>query len=293
MVIRFKPMFFDKIWGGSSLQDIYPGLTSNQCGECWGISALEKASNFIDHPDFEGLTLRQLFKDRPDLFGHYPADEFPVLVKLINAEDALSVQVHPDDAYASMFNSLGKEECWTILSTQPNAELIIGHQFKTAEDLKAALTEKTFMDQVQRIKVKPGDFFYIPTGTLHAIGAGITLLEVQQSSDLTFRLYDYDRLEDGSPRPLHVEDSIAVMRFPDGPIHTRPRDTFFHYQLEDNKRPRSKTADSYGDYIYIVEGEGIINEREVRRGDFLMIPAKTSYTVQGPLKIQTTQLIAK
>ncbi len=201
-----------------------------------------------------------------------------------------SFQVHPDDAYAKRFNSYGKEECWTILNAQDEASLYTGHSFDTPEALLQSLHQGTFMSKIKKLPVQPGDFYYIPTGTLHAIGAGIVLLEVQQSSDLTFRLFDYHRLENGQPRTLHLEDALAVMHFPDKPILRAPQDTFFDYQLNTFNESSSKTAHLHGDYVFVMEGEGYLNETPVKKGDFLMVSSLHPYEIKGSITLQTTQL---
>ena len=293
MILKLKPIFMDKIWGGRLLKELFHYETSDQCGECWGISAHPSASNGIDHPTFKDVTLRTLYKTHPELFGHYQAEEFPILVKLIHAQEDLSIQVPPDDLYAQRFKSYGKEECWTILNAQEEASLYMGHSFNTPEALLQSLNQGTFMSKIKKHPVQVGDFYYIPTGTLHAIGAGIVLLEVQQSSDLTFRLFDYHRLENGHPRTLHLEDALAVMHFPDQPVLRQPQNTFFDYQINTYHEPSSKTADRHGDYVFVMEGEGYLNETPVKKGDFLMVSSFHPYEIKGSLTLQTTQIVKK
>jgi mannose-6-phosphate isomerase len=142
---------------------------------------------------------------------------FPLLIKIIDAQDKLSVQVHPDDAYAEKYDpsSAGKKECWMVLSSEPDAELVIGFAKTTdKENYKTLVKENLAEEILRKWKVKPGDVFLLNPGTIHAIGAGVVLLEVQQSSDSTYRVYDYGRLgDDAKPRELHLEKALAVLNF--------------------------------------------------------------------------------
>lgn len=290
MVLKFQPLFMDKIWGGQKLKELYGYETSDECGECWGISGHSVASNMISSDPYQGYTLRSLYQSHRSLFGDYPLDEFPILIKLIHAKEDLSIQVHPDNAYAQRFKSLGKEECWTILENEEGAFLYLGHPYTEKAQIKKALENKSLLNDIKKIKVEPGDFYYIPAGTLHAIGAGIVLLEVQQSSDLTFRLYDYDRLENGQPRELHIEDALSVMRFPDSPLLTIPQDKYFHYSILNVEKNHQRIAHQYGDYGFVMAGEGLIDDQFFKAGDFFMVPSQQTYELRGSLKIQLTQL---
>ena len=162
-----------------------------------------------------GPSLRALFERDPALFGLPRQTRFPLLVKIITARDSLSVQVHPDDAYARLHEAdpAGKDECWFILEAPEGAELILGQTARSREEAAKMIDDKNFAGLLRRVPVRPGDFISIPAGTVHAITGGITLLEVQQSSDNTYRLYDYDRLQNGAPRPLHIEKSLDVIRY--------------------------------------------------------------------------------
>ena len=212
-----KPVFQEKIWGGKRLHDVFGfELPSDKIGENWAISAHPHGVSTIENGPFKGQTLDQLWKEHKELFGHPTGEVFPLLVKILDAEDELSVQVHPDDAYAKIHEGeLGKTECWYVIDAQPGAEIIYGHHAKTKEQFAKMIEEKEWKQLFTHVPVKKGDFFYVPSGTIHAIGKGILILETQQSSDTTYRVYDYDRKDDnGNKRELHIQQSIDVTNIP-------------------------------------------------------------------------------
>jgi len=289
MIIFFKPLFFDKIWGGSNLKEQFNFNTSSSCGECWGISAHKNGDSIVKNGIFKGKTLSYLFKYHNDLFGYYNGNEFPILVKIIDASKNLSIQVHPDDKVASIYNSLGKSECWYILETKDNTKVIIGHSAKTKTELIKLLKAKNYDKLLNIIDIEKGDYFYIESGTVHGICAGTLLLEVQQSSDITFRLYDYNRLENGKERELHIDKAIKAMKIPDQLIKREHDSTYFDYEILENKTSTIFTSHIHGDYIVCLQGKGKINELDIDKGDFLMISSKEKYVLTGDLKIQRTR----
>lgn len=212
-----KPVFQEKIWGGEKLSTEFGyELTSKTIGECWAISAHPHGVCTVENGEFKGEKLDDLWKKHPELFGNPKEDVFPLLTKILDAEDDLSVQVHPDDFYGlSHEGELGKTECWYIISAEPGAEIIYGHHAKSKEELKKMIDSGEWNQLLRRIPVKKGDFFYVPSGTIHAIGSGIMILETQQSSDTTYRVYDYDRTDDnGNTRELHIQQSLDVTTIP-------------------------------------------------------------------------------
>ncbi len=212
-----KPVFQEKIWGGSRLRTVFGfDIPNDKIGEDWAISAHPNGVSVIENGPYQGQTLDQLWKEHQELFGHSTEDVFPLLIKILDAEDDLSVQVHPDDVYGlKNEGELGKTECWYIIDAKPGAEIIYGHHAQTREELAAMINEGRWDDLLTRVPVKKGDFFYVPSGTIHAIGKGIMILETQQSSDTTYRVYDYDRKDDsGQPRELHIQQSVDVTTVP-------------------------------------------------------------------------------
>ncbi len=199
-------------WGGNKLSNTWGKGCPEQTGESLELSAIPG----LESQDGDGNTLSALIKKHGEaLLGTRVPSPFPLLLKLIDAKEQLSVQVHPGDAYAKKkHNKLGKNEAWVILSCEPNAQLIAGLQDGVSlNDLEEAMKAGSEVEGLLRhVDVSPGEVYYIPEGTVHAIGAGLVLYEIQQSSDLTYRLYDWGRVDqNGQGRELHMEDSLAVV----------------------------------------------------------------------------------
>lgn len=213
----FAPVFKERIWGGTHLTSFGYEIPSNQTGECWAFAAHQHGQSIVKNGKYKGLSLRELWEEHRDLFGNIEGDRFPLLTKILDANQDLSVQVHPNDEYARVHENgeLGKTECWYVIDSTKDAEIIYGHHAKTKEEFMAMIEQKEWNQLLHRVKVKPGDFFYVPSGTVHAIGKGILVLETQQNSDTTYRLYDYDRRDsEGNLRELHFERSIDVIEAP-------------------------------------------------------------------------------
>ncbi len=216
-LIFLKPIFHEKIWGGNRLNTVFNyEIPSEKTGECWAISAHKNGDCEVLNGSHAGQTLSYLWAHHRDLFGNVEGDYFPLLTKILDASDDLSVQVHPDDEYGLRHEGeLGKTECWYILDADEDAELIFGHHAQTKEEFIQLVESNNWDQLLRKVKVKKGDFFHVPTGTVHALKKGTLVLETQQSSDTTYRLYDYDRLgDDGCPRPLHLKQSIDVALIP-------------------------------------------------------------------------------
>ena len=293
MIIPLKPLFQERIWGGKTLSTLYdlPHKEIN-IGECWGISALPNQSSKVVHKAFPAeTTLYDLWATQRHLFGHYPAKSFPVLVKLIDAKEDLSIQVHPNDAQAQALNSLGKSECWTILDCQPDSHITIGHHAQTLEEMKQAIAHKHVESIVQTVPIQPGDFFFIEAGTLHAIRKNTFLLEVQQSSDITYRFYDYDREENGQKRELHVEEALRVLKIPDTTITRDMVPGYFDLEFLNLEGASLFEAHRYGDYLVILEGEGFLEDHSLQPYQFYMISAQSPYTLHGSLKVARIRLV--
>ncbi|WP_411469799.1 mannose-6-phosphate isomerase, class I [Bacillus thuringiensis] len=213
----FQPVLQERIWGGESLKEFNYDLPSPVTGECWGISAHLNGPSIVKSGKYKDLTLKQLWDEHRELFGNYQGDQFPLLTKVLDAKKDLSVQVHPNDDFANIHENgeLGKTECWYIIDCKKNAEMVYGHTAQTKEEFKGMIEKNEWNRLLRRIPIKPGDFFYVPSGTIHALCEGTLVLETQQSSDTTYRVYDYDRIDnDGNKRDLHVEKSIAVSMIP-------------------------------------------------------------------------------
>ncbi len=205
----------DYLWGGNRLREFGKVSDADKIAESWELSCHPDGESVIASGEFAGMTLTAFLVAHPEAAGENcrQFERFPVLIKLIDAHDDLSVQVHPDDAYAlSHEGEYGKTEMWYVIDAKEGAELIYGfRQELTKDDFRRAIEENTLLDKVNRVPVRAGDVFFIPSGTLHAIGKGLLIAEVQQNSNTTYRVYDYGRLgKDGKPRELHIEKALDV-----------------------------------------------------------------------------------
>ncbi|WP_125708109.1 mannose-6-phosphate isomerase, class I [Lacticaseibacillus porcinae] len=213
------PVFHEKIWGGRKLETEFGyQIPDGKIGELWAISAHPNGPSTIENGPLAGKTLTEAWADDQDYFGHQKSKVFPLLTKILDANASLSVQVHPDDAYAAAHEApgeLGKTECWYVISAEPGSYLIYGHHAKTREELADMIHSGDWDHLLRKVPVKTGDFVYVPSGTIHALNKGIMVLETQQSSDTTYRLYDYDRTDaQGNKRELHLQQSIDTTTVP-------------------------------------------------------------------------------
>lgn len=217
-VLFLNPVFQERIWGGNRLHEEFGyEIPSDKTGECWAISGHKNGEATIKNGEWKGESLAHLYANHPEFFGEKEKGQnFPLLVKVLDAKADLSVQVHPGDEYAQEFEGeLGKTECWYVLDCQPNAKIVYGHNAKTKEELKTWIEEGKWSELLHEVPVQKGDFFYVPSGMVHAIGEGIMILEIQQSSDTTYRVYDYDRKDDaGNLRELHLKQALDVITVP-------------------------------------------------------------------------------
>lgn len=218
--IFLKPAFQERIWGGKKLNtDFNYDIPFEQTGEAWVISAHPNGPSVIENGPLSEKTLLDAWREHSELFNKKENDDeaYPLLVKILDAADDLSVQVHPDDQFAREVEGVpyGKTECWYVLNAKDDAELILGHHANTYEELESMIDGGDWDQLLRRVKVTSGDFVYVPSGTIHAIGKGILILEIQQSSDITYRVYDYDRTDDeGNKRELHLDRAKQVTTVP-------------------------------------------------------------------------------
>lgn len=302
-----KPVFQEKIWGGSRLRSVFGfDIPNDKIGEDWAISAHPHGVSVVENGPFKGWKLDDLWKEHKELFGHPTEPVFPLLIKILDAEDDLSVQVHPDDAYGMAHEGeLGKTECWYIIDAEPGAEIIYGHHAKTREDLAEMIQDSRWDDLLKKVPVKKGDFFYVPSGTIHAIGKGIMILETQQSSDTTYRVYDYDRKDDqGNTRELHIQQSVDVTTVPakapelqikeirqgNSSIVTYVETEFFNVYEWDIKGITSFKKQAPYTLMTVIDGAGelVIDNQTypLEKGTSAILPSDiTEWKVQGELSI--------
>ena len=308
-ILKMKPVFKEMIWGGHKLRDVYGyDIPSDHTGECWALSAHKNGDCTIDGGEFEGKTLSWLFDNHRELFGNIEGDQFPLLVKIIDAKNDLSVQVHPDDAYAKANeDSLGKTECWYVLQAEEGTKMVMGHHAETKEDFVKAIEEDDYDHLLNSFQIKEGDFFYIPSGTLHAICSGSLIYEAQQSSDITYRVYDYHRKDaDGKERELHVKQSIDVTTVPSD---NSGKQTFEKTALSNGEKTRHVESEFFKvdkyqmngenvvvndapfQMVSILDGEGTMDGAEIRKGEHFIICSDQKETCFcGNMEIMITTL---
>lgn len=220
--LKFTPILKDKIWGGNKLVDILHKKSDlKNLGESWEISDVEGNISVVSNRNLKGTSLRDLVKKyKSDLVGtknyEYFGNDFPLLIKFIDAAEDLSIQVHPNDELAKeRHQSFGKTEMWYVIQADEGARLIMGFENPTTqEEYVKALESKNLVSKLNFEQVKKGDMFFIETGTIHAIGAGVMVAEIQQTSDITYRVYDWDRVDDeGNGRELHTELALDALNY--------------------------------------------------------------------------------
>ena len=215
--MKMRPFFKDYLWGGTRLKDEYNKITTLPIvAESWEVSCHPDGLSIIDNGELSGLTLDTALKRYPQWLGSLCTGmtEFPLLIKLIDARELLSLQVHPDDIYAqNTEKQSGKNEMWYVAAAKPEAELILGfNEPLTKEKIKTAIEKNELLQKTKRVPVTAGDCYCVPAGLLHAICEGVIIVEVQQNSNLTYRVYDYDRKDNnGNRRELHIEKAVDVL----------------------------------------------------------------------------------
>lgn len=306
-ILFFEPIFKTKIWGGERLKEFAYDIPSDKTGECWAISAHENGQSIVKNGVHKGKSLGELWENHRELFGNIPGDKFPLLVKIIDANKDLSVQVHPNDEYAQIKENgeLGKSECWYILDCIPDTEMVYGINAKDKDELNNMIDKGKWDELLQVIPIKKGDFFYVPSGTVHALKEGTLILEIQQNSDTTYRLYDYDRKdEQGNLRELHIEKSkdvidlsfvnrqeVPMVQELNGIKKTKfiesPYFTVEKYEVV----KKANLVNEHGFILMsIIEGEGVVkllsDSYPVVKGDHFMLSSYVkNYSIEGFLKI--------
>ncbi len=314
--IKLNPYVSETIWGGKKLIEEYGVKTEkNNAAEGWMLSCHDAGSSTVANGEFAGRSFADVVKENPVLCGKNADnfEDFPILIKFIDAMDNLSVQVHPTKEYCEKTGKgQSKTECWYIIDAEEDAYLILGFEDKIApEEFKAAIENNTLTDYVSKVPVKKGDFFFIESGTLHAICKGILLAEVQESSNTTYRIYDYNRVgNDGKPRELHVEDGAAVTKLEK---YTQPDfckgtnlDTPERRLLADCPLFKVWKIDLNGEIggiadensfvsLLIMDGNGTLDvcgeTVSLIKGESIFIPANAGeYTISGIMEIIETRI---
>ena len=305
--LQFDPILKERIWGGEKLKTVLnKPITSQITGESWELSTVEGDVSIVSNGVLKGKSLTELIENHPEevlgtsvykKFGK----QFPLLFKYLDAKTDLSIQVHPNDELAKIrHNSFGKTEMWYIMQADENARIIVGFKEKSnAKEYVAHLENKTLLDLLEEVNVKTGDVFFLETGTVHAIGAGLVVAEIQQTSDITYRLYDFDRVDaDGNLRELHIDLALDAINYDKVETHkTYSKETnksnemvncpYFttNYLPLDGTIKVSKTSESFTVYM-CTEGPFQLEYNQIsynyKKGDTLLIPAAmTNYNMTG------------
>lgn len=314
--IKLNPYVSETIWGGKKLIEEYGVKTEkNNAAEGWMLSCHDAGSSTVANGEFAGKSFADVVKENPELCGKNAENfsDFPILIKFIDAMDNLSVQVHPTKEYCEKTGrGQSKTECWYIIDAEEDAYLILGFENKiTPEEFKAAIENNTLTDYVSKVPVKKGDFFFIESGTLHAICKGILLAEVQESSNTTYRIYDYNRVgNDGKPRELHVEDGAAVTKLekyiqPDfckgADLDTPERrlladcPLFKVWKLDLNGEIDGIADENSFVSLLIMDGNGTLDvcgeTVSLTKGESIFIPANAGeYKISGKMEIIETRI---
>jgi mannose-6-phosphate isomerase len=300
----FEPLFQERAWGGRRLESAFgkklpPG---QRIGESWEIVDRPEAQSVVRQGPWRGETLHGLWRDhRAEIFGAGmpEAPRFPIFAKLLDAEEKLSLQVHPDESMAGSLGGEPKTEMWYFAAAEDGAEIYAGlRPGVTREHLEQAVRQGTAADLVHRIEVKTGDAFFVPSGRLHAIGQGNLLIEIQRNSDTTFRLFDWDRgLRDGAPRKLQVEEALQSIAFddfepgvicPDGETLVQcPYFTVDKWDLSSARRASERSAFAL---FVCLTGALEANAVQIAPGEFFLTPASAAATELQPAAAGTSVL---
>ncbi|PYJ59100.1 MAG: mannose-6-phosphate isomerase, partial [Verrucomicrobia bacterium] len=277
----------ERIWGGRKLAELFgKKLPANKrIGESWEIVDRPEAQSVVARGPRKGKTLHELWKEgRSLIFGEVPnAPRFPLLIKLLDAHEKLSLQVHPPEQVARKLGGEPKTEFWYVAAADPGAELLLGFcKPSTRVQFENALREGTAADYVHKIRVKPGDAAFLPAGRLHAVSAGNLLIEVQQNSDTTYRVFDWNRRDDsGQPRQLHVKQAMASIDFKDvTPKLVRPKgETLVRHELFEVQKwnldsPREATPRGQFAVVCCVTGKLRCADVDLAPGEFFLVPAR-------------------
>ena len=288
-VIKLKPVVKSYIWGGQYFQK-FKGIDLDVISELWELSVRDDFSSIVDSGINKGKTLKEVLTKEDigpnsDRFIY-----FPLLIKLIDAKDNLSVQVHPSDEYAlKNENSFGKSEMWHIINADEDAGIYVGfNDDYKKEEIERRLNDGTILETLNFFKVKPGDTFVINPGTIHAIGKGVRLIEIQQNSNITYRLYDYLRKDkDGNYRELHIKQALEVINYKkyvssNSSSSLLADNQYFHVERKEVNEELTIKADegSFVSFTFI-SGEGKVDDINYQTYDTFFLPNGKSCTVKG------------
>ena len=301
--LTFIPLFKERIWGGRRLERLFgKNLPADaRIGESWEIVDRPEAQSVVREGTWSGRTLHDLWQDhRAEIFGQMEdASRFPLFLKLLDAEEKLSLQVHPPADIAAELKSEPKTECWYVAHAEPGSEIYVGlKKGSSRAGFEAALANGTVAEQVHRIPVRSGDAMFLPSGRVHAIGAGNLLVEIQQNSDTTYRVFDWNRTgDDGAPRALHVTESLRSIDFEDyEPALVRAageslvKNRLFDVEKWELAASREVSAPGVFAIVACLTGEIHCAGVRLRPGEFFLVPASLQDRMLRPMAAPTALL---
>jgi mannose-6-phosphate isomerase len=301
--LLFKPIFQERIWGGRKLAELFGKNlpTGKRVGESWEIVDRPEAQSVVAKGPFKGRTLDELWtQNRQEIFGDVPeAPRFPLLIKLLDAREKLSLQVHPPEKIATRLGGEPKTEFWYVAAADPDAELFLGFRESiTRDQFEKALRQGTAADDIHKIRVKSGDAMFLPAGRFHAVGAGNLLVEIQQNSDTTYRVFDWNRVDDqGKPRELHIDQALQCIDFNDIRPHLLQteaevllRDDLFEIQKWNLDVSREIAPRGQFAIACCLTGKLRCADLDLASGEFCLIPAQLQDRSVEPLKKATSLL---
>ncbi len=298
--VKLKSALKEYIWGGRELYSSYgKNYGPNKVAESWELSFNEAGPSLIDSGENAGKALKDVATKEDIGTASSKFAFFPVLIKLINSESNLSVQVHPNDEYAlKNENQFGKTEMWHVLSAKPGSGLYVGWKKETnPEEVAKAIEDGTLMELLNFVEVKPGDDYFIPSGTVHAIGEGVTLIEIQENSTLTYRLYDYNRVDvSGKKRELHIEKGLKVLSYHPycRPHFEKPligECGFFSSSIHPfDGEALIEASEASFKALTLVEGEVLFEGKPCKKGDSFFIPANQKALFKGKGEFVITEV---
>jgi mannose-6-phosphate isomerase len=304
----FEPLFMERVWGGRRLESMLGKRLpqGTRVGESWEIVDRPEAQSVVHDGPLRGSTLHELWTDhRESIFGQGlpDTDRFPLLIKMLDAQERLSLQVHPPEPVAARLGGEPKTEMWYVVDALLESDLYIGLKPGTnRESFEKALAEGHVADQIHSVRVKKGDCIFMPSGRVHAIGAGNIIFEVQQNSDTTYRVFDWNRMgTDGKPRELHVEESLESIDFTDvTPDLAEPSDgvlvdcPYFRVERWEFDQPHPGESGNRFAIFSVVDGKLACAGREFRTGSVFLMPAVAAYgelkPVDGPATVLRTTI---
>jgi mannose-6-phosphate isomerase len=301
--LTFQPIFMERIWGGSKLAELFGKNlpAGKRIGESWEIVDRPEAQSLVTNGSLKDKTLHELWSQhREEIFGNISnAPRFPLLIKLLDARDKLSLQVHPPEKIAAKLGGEPKTECWYVAAADPDAELFVGFKRSTSRnEFEQALRSGSAADYVHSIKVKSGDAMFLPAGRFHGIGGGNVLVEVQQNSDTTYRVFDWNRKDhSGKARQLHVDQALESIDFNDvAPKLLEPRsevvvrDPLFEIQKWNLDSPREIAPRGQFAIVCCLTGAVSCAGVDLRPGEFFLVPASLQDRQLQPRSNGTTLL---